>query len=166
VTPRAVFDCMVFVQTIANAKGPAAACYELARVGKVVLYISPAVIAEVAEVTARPKLRKKLTAMTAEAVEAFLQDVIAHAVMVSDVPARFSYARDPKDEPYLNLALASDATHLVSWDKDLLDLMSDLAFRQQYSRLAVIDPPAFLREIVTHADTGPDVPREPTEESP
>ena len=35
--PAAVFDCMVFVQSLANAKGPACACYELVRSGKLIL---------------------------------------------------------------------------------------------------------------------------------
>ena len=34
-TPRAVFDCMVFVQALANADGPAAACLELWRVTRI-----------------------------------------------------------------------------------------------------------------------------------
>jgi hypothetical protein len=32
--PTAVFDCMVFVQALANAKGPACACYDLVRGGR------------------------------------------------------------------------------------------------------------------------------------
>lgn len=38
---------------------------------------------------------------------------------------QFSYERDPKDEPYVNLALAAGAKYLVTRDKDLLDLMSE-----------------------------------------
>lgn len=43
-------------------------------------------------------------------------------VLIRDVPSIFNYERDPKDEPYVNLALAANATHLVSRDKDGLDL--------------------------------------------
>ena len=45
--PAAVFDCMVFVQAVANAKGPACACYELVR-GWLALYMSPEIMAEIA----------------------------------------------------------------------------------------------------------------------
>jgi hypothetical protein len=35
-------------------------------------------------------------------------------VFVHDVPRIFEYDRDPKDEAYINLALAAGATYLVS----------------------------------------------------
>jgi predicted nucleic acid-binding protein len=56
-------------------------------------------------------------------------------------------SRDPKDEPYLNLALATGANHLVTRDKDLLDLMHDETFRAQHPGLQIIDPPALLRDL-------------------
>jgi hypothetical protein len=49
VTPSAIFDCMVFVQALANEKGPACACYELVRNGRLLLYVSPDVVAEAAD---------------------------------------------------------------------------------------------------------------------
>ena len=36
-TVAAVFDCMVFVQAVANARGPACAAYELVRGGGLLL---------------------------------------------------------------------------------------------------------------------------------
>jgi putative PIN family toxin of toxin-antitoxin system len=113
---------MVFVQALANAKGPASACYELVRTGELTLFVTPEVLAEIGEVLRRPKLLRKLSALTPEAVEAFLHDVASRTVMVADVPKAFTLERDPKDEPYINLALASAAQYLVTWDKDLLDL--------------------------------------------
>jgi predicted nucleic acid-binding protein len=85
-TLTAVFDCMVFVQALANAKGPACACYELVRGGRLTLYVSPEIFAEVGDVVSRPKVRRKLPALTDESVEAFLRDVSGRSVMLSDVP--------------------------------------------------------------------------------
>ena len=145
VTPAAVFDCMVFVQALANAKGPACACYDLVRSGRLVLHVSPGVLAEAADVLSRPKVRRKLPALTDEAVEAFLRDVYGRAMMHSEVPEAYRLERDPKDERYLNLAIASEASYLVSWDRDLLDLMNDEGFRQQFPWLTILEPPALLR---------------------
>jgi putative PIN family toxin of toxin-antitoxin system len=138
VTPAAVFDGMVFVQALAHAKGPACACYELVRSGRLILSVSPEVMTEAGDVLSRPKIRRKLPALTDEAVEAFLRDVLGRAVMRSEVPEVFQLERDPKDERYLNLALASQASYLVTWDRDLLDLMNDEGFRQQFPQLTIL----------------------------
>ena len=53
-SPRAVFDCMELVQAVASERGPAFACFQLAREGKIELYVSPAILAEIAEVLGRP----------------------------------------------------------------------------------------------------------------
>ena len=104
-------------------------------------------IAEVKDVLSRPKLRKKLPNLTPERAEAFLQDVASYAVSIDEVPEQYRYERDPKDEPYINLALAAGARYLVSRDKDLLDLMNDQGFRNTCPGLTVLDPPALLREL-------------------
>jgi uncharacterized protein len=154
--PVAVFDCMVFVQALANAKGPACACYELVRSDRLSLYVSSQIISEIGDVLSRPKVRRKLPSLTDETVRAFLQDVVDRAVMLSDVPKTFHLERDPKDEIYINLAVASDASYLVTWDRDLLDLMSDNGFCQQFPCLNILEPPALLRLL--HRDPEETVP--------
>ncbi len=143
----AVFDCNVFVQALLNSRGPAFACKELADNGTITLFLSAEIIEEVKEVLSRPKLQQRFSALTPERVDAFLQDLVNQAVLLTDVPALFSYERDPKDERYVNLALAADAQHLVTRDKDLLDLMKDEAFRQRFPDLIVLDPVVFLGKI-------------------
>jgi putative PIN family toxin of toxin-antitoxin system len=156
VIPRAVFDCMVFVQALANDRGPSFACLQLARDGQVSLCVSREVLVEVREVLHRPKLQKKLPALTAERVDAFLDDVISYATLITEVPHRFAYGRDPKDEPYIDLSLAAQARYLVSRDKDLLDLALDTGFRQQFPDLLILSPVALLREIIPAEGRGKD----------
>ena len=155
-TVAAVFDCMVFVQALANARGPACACYELVRGGGLLLYLSPDVIVEVGDVLSRPKVRRKLPTLTDEVVEAFLRDVLVRAVMLSDVSEAFRLERDPKDERYVNLAVAAGASYLVTWDRDLLDQMNDDGFRRQFPDLTILEPPALLRRF----------PQDPAETTP
>lgn len=73
------------------------------------------------------------------------------AIFLESVPTEFSYDRDPKDEMYVNLALAAGAAYLVSRDNDLLDLMKETdigrAFRERFPSLTILDPVAFLREV-------------------
>jgi putative PIN family toxin of toxin-antitoxin system len=133
---RAVFDCVILLQAAARATGPAGACLQAVRDGRLELVVSPAILDEVRDVLTRPKTLRKFPTLTLEAVAAFLEDVAALAVELPDVPRVFTLARDPKDEPYINLALAANARYLVSRDNDLLDLMEDESFRSQCPDLA------------------------------
>jgi putative PIN family toxin of toxin-antitoxin system len=148
---RAVFDCMLFLQAVTNPDGPAFACFRILDEGRLTLCLSPPILAEVRDVLGRPRLRKKFPHLTEDRVEEFLRLAQAAGLVYEDVPELFRYARDPDDEPYINLAIASGADYLVSRDKDLLDLTKDPAFRSQYPEISVIDPVAFLALFGTGA---------------
>ena len=97
---RAVFDCMVFLQAAARSSGPAAACLQAGREGKIELVISSEIIAEIRDVLTRPRTIRKFPSLTVEAVDLFVQDIESLAVSVSDVPLAMVLEHDPKDEPY------------------------------------------------------------------
>src|SRR5439155_634872 len=111
-------------------------------------------LTEIRDVLTRPKIRQRFPSLTDELVDGFLDSVRRHATVLDDVPSAISYPRDPKDEKYLNLAVAAQATYLVSRDNDLLDLMNprqaqEEAFRTRHPTIAIIDPIAFLQIIVS-----------------
>ena len=63
---------------------------------------------------------------------------------------RFEYLRDRKDEKLITLTIAAEATHLITTDRDLLDLPGgrDEAakrFRQRVRHVAVLPPEEFVR---------------------
>lgn len=153
-TPRAVFDCMVFLQGAGRPQGPARACFRLIDAGKVTLCLSPDILTEVRDVLTRTKTQKKFPLLTPEWVEEFVQNAESKAVLIGEVPKVVTLPRDPKDEPYLDLALAIGAQHLVSRDKDLLDLMDDGDFRQRHPGLKILDPEAFLKAIADQEESG------------
>ncbi len=96
----------------------------------------------------RPKTLRRFPLLTTEWVETFLQNAEHKALVVlSDVPQAFPLERDPKDEPYLDLAVAAGARYLVSRDRDLLDLMNDAEFLGRFPDLTIVDPPAFLQAL-------------------
>lgn len=151
--PGAVFDCNIYLQAAIRDTGPAFACLEAAESGAVALFANVGTMTEIESVLSRPKARRKFPVLTPVYVNAFLARVAATSVLVTDVPAVVSLLRDPKDEPYLNLAVAAGARYLVSWDKDLLDLMDAgsedaRAVRRTCPDLEVLDPVRFLRRVV------------------
>ena len=147
---KVVFDCNVFLQALANPDGPAGRCVTLALEAKVALFVSPQVLEEIREVTSRPKLVRKFR-LRLDRVQLLLDNLRKAAVVVPHVREEWTYARDPDDAHYVNLALATGAMLVISRDKDLLDLMNDAnpegkLLRAQHPTFAVLTPPQFLSE--------------------
>lgn len=140
---------MVFLQGTARRDSPSAACLRLFESGHITLYVSQPVLFEIEDVLSRPRLRQKFPVLTSEVIAKLTEVLCQKAILVSENIPGLRYKRDPKDEPYLNLALAAKAQFLVTWDKDLLDLgRSDnpegSAFRTRLPNLQFLDPVAFL----------------------
>ena len=157
-TPRAVFDCMIFLQAAVRETGPAAACLRLVEHEIIDLYASDDVLGELADVLARPSIRAKFSAVTDELAERFLARLRRAAHVVNDVPARFPFERDPKDAKYLDLALEVGADFLVTRDNDLLDLMTAndetaRLWRERAPAVRIVDPAEFLRAVERLAES-------------
>ncbi len=80
---------------------------------------------------------------------------MAHAI--ENVSALFKYARDPDDEHILNLACASQASFLVTWDKDILDLAKPddpdgKMFRTLCPNTSIVTPVGFLSAILPESE--------------
>jgi putative PIN family toxin of toxin-antitoxin system len=146
-TVRAVFDSMVFLQAAASPEGPARRCLNLVDQGEVALFVSNAILDEVRDVLTRPKTRRRFPLLTVDKAVAFLENVKGKAIAFPEVPRAVPLPRDPKDEPYLNLAVAAGAQYLVTRDRDLLDLMQDSSFRATHPGLSIVDPVAFLQRL-------------------
>jgi len=149
---RAVFDCMVFVQAAARPNGPAMACFDrLATVGGQ-LCVSESILLEIGEVLSRAELQARLPSLTRERVGAFLDDVKRAAVNVEMVPHAFDLPRDPKDERYLDLAIAASADYLVTWNEKHLtyltkaDTPEGREFCRHYPKLKILSPTGFLAQ--------------------
>jgi hypothetical protein len=114
---RTVFDTSVAVSAILLPRSMPRQAFDLASaVGRVLL--SEATLAELDEVLRRPKFDKYVS--EPKRLEFLLSLVeLAEVVRVSQ---RFAVCRDPKDDKFLELAVAGRATHVISGDADLLTL--------------------------------------------
>lgn len=154
--PRVVFDCNIFVQMMLNPPGSAGACKRLIESGAVLLFVSQPILAEVADVLSRSRFQRLLPDLTPARIAAFMQELSALAVLITNVPEEFHYERDPEDEPYINLAIVTSARYIVSLDHDLLDLMdssfaASREFQRRYPMLRVMTPALLLAEIRSRA---------------
>ena len=146
-TERVMFDCMIFLQAAAREQSPARECLRFVETGSITLCLSPAILSEVGEVLSRPELRQRFPGLSPAWTDKFLETVGTNAVVMPDAPHQFDLPRDQKDEPYVDLAIATQCRYLVSYDRDLLDLMNDASFRKRFPNLRILDPVAFLQSL-------------------
>ena len=136
---RAVLDAQVWVSAAISRAGPARALVRAARAGAFRIVTSPYVREEVREVFARPAVRAFLAPgfdplEWLEAVELAAADVVENAEGPPVVPA------DPEDDPYLWTAYVGAATHLVTWDAEVLAV-------KHFRGAQVVRPADFLRHL-------------------
>lgn len=115
------------------------------------MLVSGETFSELRDVLSRPVIRSKFRTLTPIMVESLLQRYFLASRLVDLVPPMVMLERDRKDEPYLNLAIAGRATHLITRDRDLLDISSPAnAAHEQVRGLApslrIVDPADWLRE--------------------
>ncbi len=151
--PRAVFACNVFLQAVAQPNSQAAACLNLAENKLARLFVSEWTLAELEQVLKRPKIRTHFVTLTDETVSLFLKRIQETGRIIRSIPRKFVFARDPDDEPYINLAIAAEADYIVTRDKDLLDLMTGhndecKEFRQRFRPLKIVGPGEFLHALL------------------
>lgn len=149
---KAVFDCNVFWQIFFSETGTGSRCWNLVTDEKVELIVSQEILDEVEDVLTRPSTQKKFSQATTENVGIFIEEILDQATLIHPVEKKFDYQRDPKDEPYINLAVQTKARYIVSRDKDLLSLMNGYdddskAFRQRFRPLQVVDTLTFVELV-------------------
>ncbi len=147
---KVIFDCNIYLQAFLSTKGVASRCLKLIDAEIIELYISRDVFNEVKDVLSRPEFQVKFPHATNENLIIFLEHIKENAFFVRSLGKYFELLRDKKDEPYLNLAIEIKADFIVTWDKDLLDLMTDISvigkeFRQKSRPLKIIEPFEFLQ---------------------
>jgi putative PIN family toxin of toxin-antitoxin system len=137
---KVIFDTNILISAH-FWKGPPYRCLLAAEARLVALVLSDPIVSE---------LREKLTAkfaLSAAEVEAIVNHLSTHAEHVH-VEGRSGWVpQDPDDDKFIDAALSSNATIIVSGDRHLLALgtverVEILAARQFLERLAAMSPDA------------------------
>jgi len=150
---RAVFDTNVLLQAMARPAGPAGACVDAVRAGHVTLFISVALIAELADVASRPSIRATLH-LTDGVTSRFLEEIQLLGSLIDPVPAVFDHVADPKDSMVVNLAVAATAHVITSRDRHLLSLRdattkAGAEFLSRFASIDVLTPIQLLERVRT-----------------
>lgn len=131
---RVVVDPGVLVSAALSPSRTPARIVEAIRAGRLILVVSPTLLAELNDVLARPRLAARLDATALR----LLRGALEAAPVIEEEPAPL-VSRDPKDDYLIPLARSSGADFLISGDKDLTDLVDILP--------PVMTPAAFIARL-------------------
>jgi putative PIN family toxin of toxin-antitoxin system len=117
---RAVVDTNILVRALIRPQGTVGPVLWRLRLGDYTLLYGPPLLEELVDVLNRPRLRRKygLTGADIRTVVALLL-LRGEAVTATN---RITACRDPKDNKFLEVAVAGKADVIVSGDEDLLAL--------------------------------------------
>lgn len=148
-----VFDTTTILQSLLSDFGPATKCLAYFRRGEIDVVVSRAILKEINDVLTRSSIRERYKQqLTDEKINAFLEFLRYQGIYLRSVTQWYSYPRDPKDEPFINLAIEIKADYLVSRDNDLLDLAkwddeTGREFQKRFRFLKIMSPNEFLAEM-------------------
>jgi putative PIN family toxin of toxin-antitoxin system len=135
---RVVLDTNVLVSGLIKPSGTLGAVVDALRDGRFLHLHSPATLEELVDVLARPWLEESY-GIRSHDVEAFLKLLLLRGEQVN--PGREIRAcRDPKDDKFLEVAVAGRADVLVSGDADLQSL-------HPFERVRILSPALFLERL-------------------
>jgi putative PIN family toxin of toxin-antitoxin system len=149
---RLVLDTNSLLSGLANPTGASGRVLDHCEKRRVLLLLSRPVQAEYRRVLGSAEMLRRNPTITQEAIELVLRRLRYVGEYLGQVNASFRFDRDRDDEPFIELAIAGAASHVVTSDTDLLSLMTghdDAArrFRQRLPGVRVLRPAAFLREF-------------------
>ena len=123
--PRVVFDTNVVLSALVFSQGRLAILRQAWETGQCRPLVSSATAAELLRAIAYPKFK-----LSASDQEELLAEYLpfCESVRIPTKPPKTPTCRDPFDVPFLQLAIAGGAALLVTGDKDLLALKSNLPF--------------------------------------
>ncbi len=135
---RAVVDTGVLVSGLIRRQGTTGDVLRFLRDGRFSIIYSTDILVEFVEVMGRPYFRVKYH-VEADDITALLNLVRLRGELV--VPNRyFTACRDPKDDKFLEAAVAGEADCIVSGDDDLLTL-------SPFEGIPILRPAEFLARL-------------------
>jgi putative PIN family toxin of toxin-antitoxin system len=141
---RAVLDTNIWVSAILNPAGFPAEIIASFRNGDFLAVISEPIIAEIADVLSRPRIKDKYGITEVDILELLIliEERCEHVLLTGDVRV----CRDPEDNGVIETAIKGHAAYLVSRDDDIKFDKPVAEFLSQNS-ITSISTARFLKRI-------------------
>jgi uncharacterized protein len=143
---RVVLETNVLVSGLIKPSGTLGAVVDALRDGRFLHLHSLATLEELVDVLARPWLAERYGFRSHDA-EAFLKLLLLRGEQV-DPRRTIRPCRDPKDDKFLEVAIAGRADILVSGDADLQSL-------HPFENVRILSPASFLERLSTPSPASP-----------
>jgi putative PIN family toxin of toxin-antitoxin system len=145
---RIVLDTNVLLRAMMNRAIRSRDVVMACEVRKAICILSKPLLDEYRRVLAH--LQERDESITQFAIQAQLRKLQYLGEYVRQVRASFLFPRDPTDAKLIELAIEADATHIVTYDADLLSLPTSRKeagkrFRQRLRGVSVTRPEELLR---------------------
>jgi hypothetical protein len=151
--PRVVMNCMIHLQALTNLYGPALAAFLMADTNQIQVVTSEEILARVAEVLDRPKMRAKFPNLTDTRRDEFLAVVRHVAEVHPSAPQPVSRPRDPDNEPCRRRRPRGRRLHRGP-RQGPFGCRERRKVHQYISHLSILEPASFLREILIGRQPG------------
>lgn len=135
---RAVVDTNILVRAVIRPTGAVGPVLMRLRQGDYILLYAQPLLEELVDVLNRPRIRDKYQ-LTDQDIQTVIGLILlrGEAVLPQE---RITACRDPRDDKFLEVAVAGEANVIVSGDDDLLVLHS-------FAVIPILSPAAFLRML-------------------
>ena len=135
---RAVVDTNILVRALIRPQGSVGPVLLRLRQGDYTLLYAQSLLEELVDVLNRPRIRHKY-GLTGEDIQTVVGLILLRGEAVTP-QERITACRDPRDDKFLEVAVAGQADVIVSGDEDLLVL-------HPFAGIPIVPPAAFLRML-------------------
>ncbi len=135
---RAVVDTNILVRAVIMPHGTVGPVLLHLRRGKYTLLYAQPLLEELIDVLNRPRIRDKYR-LSDQDIQTILQLILLRGEPVAPV-MRITACRDPRDDKFLEVAVAGKADVIVSGDQDLLVL-------HPFEGIPIVEPVIFLQML-------------------
>ena len=139
---RAVVDTNILVRAVIKPHGTVGPVLLRLRHGEYTLLYAQSLLEELIDVLNRPRIRDKYQ-LTDQDIQTVVRLILLRGEAVTPPEKekeRITACRDPKDDKFLEVAVAGNADVIVSGDQDLLTL-------HPFAGIPILPPAAFLQML-------------------
>ncbi|MBK8905326.1 MAG: putative toxin-antitoxin system toxin component, PIN family [Anaerolineaceae bacterium] len=133
---RVVLDANIFISALISSQGNPAKILEKWQKRELEIVVSPTIVAEIERVTGYERLQKKYRRIREER-EGLIDDLRNFATMVDPQQNLSVVQADDSDNRYIECAIESGASYIVTGDPHLLDI-------NDFQGIPILTPAVFV----------------------